>query len=115
MTVRLAFATISGAEVDVHFGGASRFDVYDVDQYDALRVGARMVSAYRSGQSHSVLPDAIADCTAVFVAQVGQGAVAALSRAGKRVFVAPGRIDAIIAQLQAGDLLASLEAGNATG
>lgn len=109
MGVRLAFATSNGAEVDEHFGGARRFDVYDAWPGGFGRVGARSTYEYRGSGKHSLLPDALEDVDAVFVAQVGQGAVAALARAGKRVFVAPGRIDQILAQVTQGPLIGDLE------
>lgn len=109
MGVRLAFATSNGAEVDEHFGGARRFDVYDAWHGGYGRVEARNALEYRSHGEHSLLPEALSDVDAVFVAQVGQGAVAALTREGKRVFVAPGRIDQILQQVTTGPLIDDLE------
>lgn len=109
MAVRLAFATSNGAEVDEHFGGARRFDVYDAWPGGYGRVGARSTFEYRTSGEHSLLPAALDDIDAVFVAQVGQGAVAALTREGKRVFVAPGRIEQILAQVTSGPLIEDLQ------
>lgn len=108
MGVRLAFATSNGAEVDEHFGGTRRFEVYDAWPGGSARVGARSTEAYRGNGGHSLLPAALDDVDAVFVAQVGQGAVRALANEGKRVFVAPGRIDQILEQVTNGPLIEDL-------
>jgi predicted Fe-Mo cluster-binding NifX family protein len=118
MTARIAFATSNGAVVDQHFGRADRFEVWDVGRTGSHRVEGRLALG-PTGQlpgvtrvpapAHAELPNAVSDCVAVFAAQIGQGAVAALARAGKRAFVAPGRIDQIVRQISASPLLDDLE------
>lgn len=131
MTVRLAFASTNGREVDAHFGSAPRLEIWDVSADGATRVGPRIpgaggfagcggggcgggvaggVGVQPGPGRHGGLAESVADCAAVFASQIGQGAAAELIGRGIRVFQVDADIEAIIAQLARTDLLAQLEA-----
>ena len=43
MSYKIAVATSDGLNVDLHFGSAPSFDIYDVDGIDFLKVETRKV------------------------------------------------------------------------
>lgn len=76
--LRLAVATKDGLAVSEHFGHAKVFYIYESDGEACRLLDQRQVSHYCLGghSDKSAFPaivEAISDCTAVFVAKIGDG------------------------------------------
>ena len=76
--MRIAVATKEGLAVSEHFGHAKTFYIYDVTTSECQQVDKREVDHYclggRSDQNAlSGIFEAIKDCSAVFVAKIGDG------------------------------------------
>ncbi|MDR2694098.1 MAG: radical SAM protein [Chitinispirillales bacterium] len=76
--MRFAVATKSGAIVDLHFGHAGEFYIYESDAADTRFVETRKVGKYCGGPDCSVKEDkwepiirAVADCAAVLAMRIG--------------------------------------------
>lgn len=85
--VRVAVAGKGEGRIDVHFGHADRFDIYEVDAAGVRFLEHREVEHYCQGgygdeDKREVILRALADCAACFVARVGEGPRAKLAEAG---------------------------------
>jgi len=85
--ILVAVATKGGVQVDLHFGHADAFVVYAVSSEEIHRVEARQVEHYCQGgygdeDKREVILRALADCTALFAARIGDGPKAKLQSAG---------------------------------
>ncbi|GAB6041954.1 NifB/NifX family molybdenum-iron cluster-binding protein [Endothiovibrio diazotrophicus] len=74
----VAVASRSGVAIDEHFGHATRFLVYNLDHLQCAQLESRAVDHYCHGQrgdggALARIMECIADCTAVFVARIGDG------------------------------------------
>jgi predicted Fe-Mo cluster-binding NifX family protein len=76
--MRFAVATKSGAVVDLHFGHASEFYIYESDAADTRFIETRKVGKYCNGPECSDKEDkwepiirAVADCEAVLAMRIG--------------------------------------------
>lgn len=83
----VAVASKMGVAVDEHFGHAKAFDIFSLDPEGARFLERREVAHYCHGntgdQSAMVqILDTIADCSAVFVARIGDGPTAKLAARG---------------------------------
>ena len=100
----MALATSTGLEVDSHFGRASRFDVYRVQQDNFSFVESRVV---RSACQHPGHDDVLlqqtsarlSDCAAVVCAQIGPGAQAVVEGAGISCYELGGPIQQVLRQV----------------
>lgn len=86
-TKRVAVASSGKGQIDVHFGHADRFDIYDVDATGVRFLENRDVEHYCQGgygdeDKREVILRAIADCAACFIARVGEGPRQKLAGAG---------------------------------
>lgn len=86
-TARIAVATKGTGLVDVHFGHATGFDIYDVTRAGAEFLEARTVAPYCHGQDNGPgdlepILTALADCQAVLVSRIGSGPDDRLAAAG---------------------------------
>ena len=101
MKCRIAMASSNGAEVDLHFGHANEFQIYEIDGEVHYFVESRYTRPCCQHQSHSTsrfdkVIELLSDCEAIFVSQIGGGAADYLISKGVRVFEAPYRIDEVI-------------------
>jgi nitrogen fixation protein NifB len=85
--VLLAVATKGDGAISQHFGHADAFSVYAAGPAGVRLIGVRTVEHYCQGGSgdedkRDVILRALADCTALFVARVGDGPRAKLEAAG---------------------------------
>lgn len=85
--VLVAVATKGDGAISMHFGHADAFSVYAVGPTGVRLVGARTVEHYCQGgvgdaDRWDPILSALADCTAVFVARIGDGPRARLAGAG---------------------------------
>jgi len=77
-TMRIAVASKEGIAISEHFGHAKIFHIYDVDEHQCNFVEHRDVDHYCLGghSDKSALAgilETINDCSAVFVAKIGDG------------------------------------------
>ncbi|MYM62283.1 NifB/NifX family molybdenum-iron cluster-binding protein [Pseudomaricurvus sp. HS19] len=84
---RIAVASKDGLSVNLHFGHAKEFFVYDVSDDAITLLERRKVDHYCHGQTgdQSAMQKILAtinDCSAVLVAKIGDGPIAKLSRIG---------------------------------
>jgi len=87
MKVLVAVATEGHGKVNLHFGHATEFQIFEVSQGEALFVGHRRVDLYCQGGygEEEALPsvvNAINDCHAVLVSKIGACPRDELSAAG---------------------------------
>lgn len=76
--MKIAVATKEGISINLHFGHASQFWIYDVDGDSCELIGKREVDHYCHGQhgdpsAMQKILHTIKDCDAVFVAMIGDG------------------------------------------
>jgi nitrogen fixation protein NifB len=86
-TVRVAVASKGEGQIDIHFGHADRFAIYDLDAAGPRYVEQREVEHYCQGgygdeDKREVILRALADCMACFIARVGEGPREKLAGAG---------------------------------
>lgn len=102
MPIRVALASSSGEFVDMHFGLAIAFEVYDVsadgyefvDRRDAFNGGACNEDEFGR------VADVLTDCGALFVARIGPSAVQFLADRGFRVFEAFYPVEVVLQAFQ---------------
>ena len=85
--LRLAVASKENMAVSEHFGHAKTFRIYDVTPAECRFVETRDVAHYCLGNSSSQsamagILEAIKDCSAVFIAKIGDGPVEKLRAIG---------------------------------
>ena len=83
----VAVATKGDGAISLHFGHADAFEVYAVGPAGIRLIETRAVEHYCQGgygdeDRRDVILRALADCTALFVARVGDGPRAKLQAAG---------------------------------
>jgi nitrogen fixation protein NifB len=87
-TVRIAVATKGHGQIDLHFGHADAFEVYDIDPDGRIsHIGQRQVEHYCQGgfgdeDKREVIIRALADCQGLLVAKIGDGPKNRLAAAG---------------------------------
>jgi predicted Fe-Mo cluster-binding NifX family protein len=102
MTIKLALATNDRLTVYTHFGQADVFQIVEVDDDDSYSFAeTRNITPACAGGSHNenafdAIIEKIADCDAVVVGKIGQGAADYVIRKNIRVFEAPGVIEQIV-------------------
>jgi predicted Fe-Mo cluster-binding NifX family protein len=117
--MKVAVASENGAVVQEHFGRATQFLIYEIEEE-----GCRLVEIRKNhpacgsapegdGEGHSEdrMQDSIelvSDCRAVVVAQIGRAAVERLANRGVHAFVIPDFIDSALQRLKASGRLAEL-------
>ncbi len=85
--IRVAVATKEGLAVSEHFGHAKAFHIYELSAADCRLLEQREVSHYCLGGSSdksamAQILDTIQDCSAVFVARIGDGPADKLAARG---------------------------------
>lgn len=86
-TLKLAVASKDGIAINLHFGHAREFWVFEVSEEECTLLERRSVDHYCHGQTgdRSAMQKILAtinDCSAVLVAKVGDGPVAKLAAIG---------------------------------
>ncbi|ACM20850.1 nitrogenase molybdenum-iron cofactor biosynthesis protein NifB/NifX-related protein [Geotalea daltonii FRC-32] len=96
--IRVAIASSDGESINEHFGKASQFIIYEVeDDGNYRQVEKREVLSGCSNAETSVhgpggTTDRLGDVQAVFAVQIGPGAAAALQEKGVRAFNLKGSV-----------------------
>jgi nitrogen fixation protein NifB len=85
--ILVAVATKNGVQVDLHFGHADAFAVFSVSSGEVCLVETRQVEHYCQGgygdeDKRDVILRALADCSALFAARIGDGPKTKLAGAG---------------------------------
>ncbi|MBP5136359.1 MAG: hypothetical protein ILP23_03400 [Paludibacteraceae bacterium] len=105
MKYRIAIASKDGKAVNVHFGLAGRFLLFDIDENQAEYLGERKTTAACLGSCCSggderaafekVAQD-LEDVSAIIVSKIGEGAANFMESHGKAVYEAPFEIEPLI-------------------
>lgn len=102
---KIALASRDGVNVNEHFGRAAFFRVYELadNSYSFLEV-RDAVAACQHSRTHSktdfdTVIELLADCDAILVEKIGEGAAAYLISKGVRVFEVSGSIDGVLNKL----------------
>lgn len=101
MAFRVAVASSDGKQVNLHFGEAGEFLIYDLENGDYTQLEKRsIIRSLGHGQAelNSVFT-LLKDCDAVIVSKIGPGAARELLKSGLRVFEAPFSIEAVLQKL----------------
>lgn len=85
--MKLAVASKDGISINLHFGHAREFWIYQVVSAQVVSLERRQVDLYCHGNTgdQSAMQKILAtisDCAAVFVAKIGEGPVAKLNAVG---------------------------------
>lgn len=101
MNYRIAVASSDGVEVDLHFGHAGEFQIYDIKDENYSFLESRYARPSCQHKSHNTnrfdrVIELLSDCDAIFVNQIGSGAAEYMITNGVRVFEAPYRIEEVI-------------------
>ena len=105
MSFRVAVASSDGKFVNQHFGMASQFLIFEVDdqrEYKFLELRENTPACSVEGHSDDSLArsvELISDCKAVLVSHVGPGAVDVLASQGIETYIAPIFIDEALKEL----------------
>ncbi|HWP96095.1 MAG TPA: NifB/NifX family molybdenum-iron cluster-binding protein [Syntrophomonadaceae bacterium] len=104
MRYRVAVASSDGKVINIHFGQAEQFLIFDFNENGPEFYELRKTSAYcGSEESHdgvfSHTPTSISDCQYVLASRVGRGAEEALKQVGIQVFAMPGLIEPVLQKL----------------
>lgn len=86
-TVLVAVASKDGCQIDIHFGHADHFRIYQVGSRGVRLLELRSFDHYCQGgyadeDKRGAILRAIADCAALFTARIGQGPKQLLNQAG---------------------------------
>jgi predicted Fe-Mo cluster-binding NifX family protein len=117
VNMKVAVASENKLVVHQHFGRATQFLVYEIEDAECRLVEIRKNqppcgTAQQDGElghsedSMQKTVDLLADCQAVVVARIGPAAVEKLSRCGIQAFVIPDFIDSAMKRLMASGRLA---------
>jgi predicted Fe-Mo cluster-binding NifX family protein len=86
-TIKVAVATKGLGQVDLHFGHADDFHIYEAGPGGIRYIEKRLVEHYCQGgfgdeDKREVIVRALADCTGLLVAKIGDGPKKRLQEAG---------------------------------
>lgn len=101
MNYRIALASTDGVEVNMHFGHANEFQIYDIAGEKYVFIESRYARPCCQHQSHDTnrfdqVIKLLSDCDTIFVSQIGSGAADYLIQNGVRVFEAPYHISEVV-------------------
>lgn len=103
MSYKVAFASSDGKVVNQHFGRTKQFLIVEIDKdnkdykYVETRINEPSCQEFQHAEDalkNSI--DLVADCKAIFVARIGQGALAQVEARGIKGIEAPFFIEDIL-------------------
>jgi len=95
--MRIALASSSGEEVDLHFGRASRFLVYDYSKGKLRFLESRTVDISETGKHQWMKAlDAIRDCDVVIAVQAGLKGKFGIEDAGIKFVADEGPVEEVL-------------------
>ena len=107
MSVRVAVASKDGVMVHQHFGRATHFQIYDLDEagFQFVETRENTPSCHfdqtAEGESHEPVVRLLADCRIVLVARIGPGATQVLRSRGLTAYETPMYIEDALQRLVA--------------
>ncbi|AIQ64362.1 hypothetical protein PSTEL_15960 [Paenibacillus stellifer] len=105
MQVKVAVGSSDGYTVDEHFGRCSRFLIYEIsDAGEYAFIESRVVVPDRTQEGHEpnrlrTMAEELSDCGCVLAAQIGRGAIGALSQFGVTALAVEAPIDKALNRL----------------
>lgn len=107
MAFRVAAASSDGITIDLHFGQAHTFYIYELtdDSAQLLEKRSMFLTEGHSEDKFQNLSGALKDCDALLVSQIGPSAAQYVLRTGLRVFEAPYPIELVLEKLRTEVLL----------
>jgi predicted Fe-Mo cluster-binding NifX family protein len=108
---KIALTSRNGVDIDEHFGRATFFRIYELSEKSYSFLESRdAVAACQHARTHSKTDfdsviDLLADCDALLVAKIGEGAASYLISKGVRVFEVSGSIDGVLNKIITDQLL----------
>lgn len=115
LTIRVAVASRDGDRIDLHFGHAEAFSVFDVDGQGPRRVDLRRIEDHRTSEDEDpreTIYRMIRDCAVLLVAKVGAAPQEALASRGveaTNMYAGKG-VDPALRELYANKLAATDDA-----
>ncbi|MBE2899844.1 FeMo cofactor biosynthesis protein [Methanothermobacter thermautotrophicus] len=95
--MRIALASSSGEEVDLHFGRASRFLVYEYTEGEPRFLESRTVDISETGKHQWMKAlDAIRDCDVVIAVQAGLKGKIGIEDAGIKFVADEGPVEEVL-------------------
>ena len=101
-TYRVAVATQTGDSVDVHYGRASRFQIYEIEELESIDLieVRELIPVCADGEHDPVRLEENAkklnDCRCVIASRIGPGALNSLAAEGIEGYELPGDIEEAI-------------------
>jgi nitrogen fixation protein NifX len=101
MTHRIAIASSDGKNIDLHFARAGQFYIFDVNDTDYTFIELRKCEIILNNDENEFdkAIQKLFDCRAVFVSQIGRGALSYVVSSELRVFEAPYPIESVLEKL----------------
>lgn len=109
MSRRVAVASSDGEQIDLHFGQAYQFYIYDVDDsgYSLAEVRKVNVSLTHNAGEIERKAAVLQDCDALFAAEIGLGAMRQLAGQSIRIFEAPFAVEAVLTKVVSKKIVAN--------
>ncbi len=103
--MRIAVSTTDGEWVDLHFGKAEEFHIYDVKDYGLQLAESRPVKPYCTGgpsmdqaaqeNKFDIIVKALRDCEMIVTLKIGPGPKAALADEGFKIIECEEKVSAL--------------------
>lgn len=95
---KVAVASTDGETINQHYGRASQFYIYSIDEegYDLLEIRKTAPACKDGAHSEAELKQSaqnLKDCRYIIVSRIGSGAAAVLTSVGLTAMELPGTID----------------------
>ena len=105
MAVRVAAASSDGKVINQHFGRATQFLIFDIEEKSIRIVERRFSQCVCESGDHddnrlADTVDLLRDCRIILVSRIGPGAKAAVNTAGLEVYEIGDFIEAVLINLQ---------------
>lgn len=110
MSVKVAIASTDGKVINEHFGRATKFHIFEINDSSFNFLESRTVERCCNGGEHEDsafenVANILNDCKAIFVAKIGIGASNYMESKGYTVFEAPYFIEDVLNKVLQENLL----------
>lgn len=101
MGQRVAVASSDGEQIDLHFGQAYQFYIYDLDDSGYSLVEVRKAAGLLTHNAAEIARKTavLQDCDALFAAKIGLGAIKQLAGQKIRIFETPFAMKAVLSKV----------------
>lgn len=101
MEIKVAIASTDGKVINEHFGRATQFHIFELNNTDFKFLESRNVQRCCNGGEHEIsafenIANILNDCKAIFVAKIGIGASNYMESKGFTIFEAPFLIEDVL-------------------